>query len=101
MEQFKCIEKIKDIKNGLINFILYCPNNDIIVYSCHFWITIYSFSKKNMHQSSTPLIQKSIDSLLYLCKEKYLICAGREGLSFLNYITFEKIKFVKDVKCWK
>ena len=48
MEQFKCIEKIKDIKNGLINFILYCPNNDIIVYSCHFWIKIYSFSKNKI-----------------------------------------------------
>ena len=46
MEQFKCIEKIKDIQNGFINFILYCPNNDIIVCSCHFWITIYSFTKK-------------------------------------------------------
>ena len=101
MKQFKCIEKIKDIQNGFINFILYCPNNDIIVCSCHFWITIYSFTKKtNIHQSSTTLIQKSIDSLLYLGKEKYLICAGREGLSFLNYITFEKIKFLKDAKCF-
>ena len=46
MKQFKCIEKIKDIQNGFINFILYCPNNDIIVCSCHFWITICSFTKK-------------------------------------------------------
>ena len=82
MEQFKCIEKIKDIKNGLINFILYCPNNDIIVCSCHFWITIYSFTKKNIHQSSTTLIQKSIDSLLYLGKEKYLICAEEKDYLF-------------------